>query len=169
GGEVWGGLPCWGWVVRDGWNFDPADPTATPEQRASWENTTGFLAQLTVRSARDGSSGLPGFPLYALWAMRDATEEDADKTSQTAARLAALWVRYAGEELWRLSVAGQTFPERTAIPGGRYSADREWRGFSEDRWAVWKAGLEAALGSYGEGDDLIQAAVERMGELERKG
>ncbi len=129
---------------------------------------TAFLAQLTTLAAST-DTGVPGFPLYALWAMRDATEEGPDKTSRTAARLAALWIRYAGEEIRRLSRFGQTYPAREGVPGSKYARDREWTGFSWDRWTVWKAGLEAALGSYGEGDELIRAAVDSMAELEKLG
>ena len=100
--------------------------------------------------------------------MRDATEQARDGISRTAARLAALWVRYAGDEIWRLSVGQETYPAREGVPGDKYSGDRDWRGFSRDRWAAWKAGLEAALGRFGE-DTLIRAAVGRMAELERSG
>ncbi|KAK4038596.1 hypothetical protein C8A01DRAFT_47797 [Parachaetomium inaequale] len=162
-GEVWADLPTFGWVAREKWNFDETDPSATPQQRAQWENWTAFLAQLTAQWADDARPGGADFSMFALWALRAALEADGGAASQTAVRLAALWVCYAGAHLRKLSADGHALPARCGVPDGKYDG-HDWWGFNEDRWRAWGEELMAAQGKL-EPDEVIQGAVKLMGEL----
>jgi hypothetical protein len=104
--------------------------------------------------------------LYALWMLRDAFEEEEARNglSRTAVRIAALWIRYAGELLRKLAAAEQQmYPERLGASLGKYR-EREWTGFNEERWEVWREGLKAAREQFGD-DEVIKAAVEAMEKL----
>lgn len=128
----------------------PSDATATPARQASFNNQTAFLARLTMRAdTKQADTRHPfDYSMYALWSMRDAFEEASpdghtqDKTP--AIKNAAVWLRYAGECLRDLSSASRDLPERTGIAGDLHS-DKDWKGFRQDRWVVWKNGFEAAL------------------------
>ncbi|KAK3291985.1 uncharacterized protein B0H64DRAFT_408659 [Chaetomium fimeti] len=161
GGELWTDLPTFGWVVRDKWNFDPSDPAATAQQRASWENLTAFVAQLTARS--EGPDDPLDFSMFGLWAMREAFEDDNGVGSDAAVRLAALWVRIAGARLRKLSADGHELSARLGVPQGKY-ADRGWKGFNEERWKAWGDELKVAQASLGS-DPTVQGAAKAMEEL----
>ncbi|KAL2139400.1 hypothetical protein VTI28DRAFT_5249 [Corynascus sepedonium] len=161
-GEVWGDLPTFGWVARDLWNFDPTEPSATAQERSKWENWSSFLAQLTARSA--GAANDPfDFSLFGLWALRDALEEDRGLASEPAVRLAALWVRFAGERLRKLSADAHTLPGKVGTSGGKYN-ERGWKGFNEDRWRAWVDELKAVQAKM-ESDETVQGAAKLMEEL----
>ncbi|KAK4142929.1 uncharacterized protein C8A04DRAFT_12886 [Dichotomopilus funicola] len=158
-GEVWNDLPSFGWVARDLWNFDANNLSA--EDRAKVENWTAFLAQLTARSASGATDSPFDFSTFALWAMRDAFETNQQgAASQPAARLAALWVRFAGDRLRQLSVDATALSGRLGAPAGKY-AEREWKGFNEDRWNAWGEELKAAQNQYAS-DDTIEQAVKHV-------
>lgn len=123
-------------------------------------NKTAFLARLTALSKEKDPFD---FSLYALWALRDAFEEECPPSynAEAAVRNAAVWIEYAGRTLWKLAVENREFRDRLAVPGKKY-ADKPWRGFTEERWNVWRAGFEVvgtqagmeeeAAGSNQEGD-----------------
>jgi hypothetical protein len=138
---------------------DAYDPEATQDERAGWENQAAFMAQLTGLVTRIDMS------LYGLWMLRDAFEDVEGRTgfSRTAVRIAALWVRYAGERLRKMAAEEVAYPERLGSSRGKYR-EHEWVGFSEERWEVWKEGLKAAREQFGD-DDVIKAAVEVMEKL----
>ncbi|KAH6847181.1 hypothetical protein B0I37DRAFT_374428 [Chaetomium sp. MPI-CAGE-AT-0009] len=161
GGELWTDLPTFGWVVRDRWNFDPSDPAATAQQRAKWENLTAFVAQLTARS--ESADNPLDFSLFGLWAMRDAFEADGGVGSEAAVRLAALWVRFAGARLRKLSADGHELSAKLGVSRGKY-ADRGWKGFNEERWKAWGEELKVAQASLGS-DATLQGAAKVMEEL----
>lgn len=129
------------------------------------ENWTTFLAQLTARSSSGATDSPFDFSTFALWALRDAFEIDqqAAAASQPAARLAALWVRFAGERLRQLSANATALSGRMGAPAGKY-AEREWKGFNEDRWNAWGDELKAAQSQYAS-DDTIEQAVQRVASL----
>ncbi|KAL8411238.1 hypothetical protein RB596_000761 [Gaeumannomyces avenae] len=160
--KVWDDIPQFGWVARDIWNFSPSDTSATAAQQESFNNQTAFLARLTLRAdvERVDKRHPFDYSMYALWSMRDAFEEPSpnqqaqDKTP--AIKNAAVWLRYAGARLRDLSMAGSNLPDRTGVAGDLHS-DKNWKGFQQDRWAVWKNGFEAALD-----EDKIDAETREM-------
>ncbi|KAL2167674.1 hypothetical protein VTG60DRAFT_935 [Thermothelomyces hinnuleus] len=161
-GEVWRDLPTFGWVARDLWNFEPTEPSATARDISKWENWTTFLAQLTARSAGEGSDPFD-FSLFALWALRDALEEEGRSASKPAVRLASLWVRFAGERLRKLSAIARDLDGNMGSSAGKYG-QRGWKGFNEDRWKAWADELKAAQATLGP-DETIERAVKLMEEL----
>jgi len=102
---------------------------------SEWTNLNGFVARLTALSL---SLSIPAFDfsLYAIWAMRSAYEKnEADAAAVEAAKI---WFVYAKEAMEKLSRDGKSFEGPIAKAGEKY-ADRDWKGFSEERLAVWKA------------------------------
>ncbi|KAK3303071.1 uncharacterized protein B0T15DRAFT_539010 [Chaetomium strumarium] len=159
GGKLWKDLPTFGWVARELLNdIDPLQRHGSPAagQQTKWENWTAFLAHLTAKKQ--------DFTLYALWMLRDAFEENAEQVdSPGAARIAAIWIRYCGKQLRDLSAEGFTFERRLGVPGAMYD-DRDWRGFSDERWSEWMKGLRDAQNKY-PSDETIRAAAELMERL----
>ena len=51
----------------------------------------------------------------------------------------------------------------SGVSAGKY-ADRKWRGFNEERWAVWKDGLRAAREN-DRANGVVQEASDRMERL----
>ena len=127
-----------------------------PEDLTRCTNKTAFLARLTALSAEDDALD---FSLYALWALREAFEEECPTSynSEPAIRNAAVWIEYAGKTLWKKAVDNREFKDRLAIPGKKYS-DKPWRGFSEERWNVWRKGFEE-VGSQAEAGEVEEANV----------
>lgn len=190
GEEVWQDLPQFGWIARDLWNMgkfillqgahlgkqamltrnkDTKGElvVATEDVLRYWYNQTAFVAQLTARAVEeDPDDETLDFSRFGLWHMRKALEKgDKDRVPEADIQHAALWVRFAGERLRQLSADGEEMPARTGIPGSRYR-DRGWKGFTEDRWRVWKDELKEAQGRVeGEGGELVRAAVEKMERL----
>ncbi|KAL1843453.1 hypothetical protein VTJ49DRAFT_1563 [Mycothermus thermophilus] len=164
GEPLWKVIPGFGWAVRDWFNFDADDLSATPQQQAERVNTIAFLAKLTEFAAAGGPSQM-SFALLALWTIRAALEDGGagGQYSRSAVAQAATWIMFSGKVLRELSARGVQKPGKVAVPGARFR-DRGWDGFSEDRWRVWKAEMEAALGKLAP-DETIQAAVRIMGEL----
>ena len=128
----------------------------TPETLARCTNKTAFLARLTALSAPGPADPLD-FSLYALWALRDAFEEEcpANHNAEPAIRNAAVWIEYAGKTLWQQAVDGREFSGRQAAPGKKF-ADKAWRGFTEERWNVWRGGFEE-VGSQAEASEVEEA------------
>ncbi len=94
-------------------------------------------------------------------AFEETPPERADSTA--AVKHAALWVLHAGERLRKLSVEGRALEGNSGVSQGKY-ADRNWRGFNEARWKVWKDGLRAARDSHG-ADGVVWEASDRMERL----
>lgn len=120
---------------------------------------SAFLARLTSISTPDDPFD---FSLYAVWALRTAFEEEfpPNVDSGPAVRNAAVWIKYSGSALWKATVDNRQFEGRVAIPGSKFS-DKGWKGFSDERWRVWKAGFEAA-----ESMPEAKDAAEEMKRLE---
>ncbi|KAL2126513.1 hypothetical protein VTI74DRAFT_782 [Chaetomium olivicolor] len=165
GGVVWKDMPSFGWVARDLWNFDVFDPSATAQDHSKWENWTAFLAQLTTLASADDPRDPFDFSLFALWDMRTAFEETPPDRADSASAVkhAAVWVRHAGKRLWRLCVDGRTLEGNNGVARGKY-ANREWRGFNEERWTAWKDELKAAQDKH-RADGVVQEASELMERL----
>lgn len=81
-----------------------------------------------------------------------------------ALRQAAIWIRYAGARIRKLSAEGRALDGNMGAPRGKY-AGRGWRGFNEERWAAWKDELRAAQRAMGGTDNPAAAAVDLMDRL----
>ncbi|KAK4096549.1 hypothetical protein N658DRAFT_501445 [Parathielavia hyrcaniae] len=161
--EVWKDLPYFDLEARETINFDPDIPDMNEDERAVVENQAAFMARLSA-------SPSPAFDLslFGLWMLRSAFEEHKSapseippaEISRTAARIAAFWIRFKGEEYRKQSSRGVTLPDNLGVSWGKYK-ERGWRGFNEDRWQVWKDGLRAAHEKF-PSDEVIKAALEAM-------
>ncbi|KAK5652010.1 hypothetical protein OQA88_10913 [Cercophora sp. LCS_1] len=162
GGKVWTDMPAFGWYARDLWNFDPLSESFTINKRLELESSSTFLALLTAKSDIKNPKDPFNFSLFGLWSLRTAFEEnpgrDVDITA--AVRLAAPWVSAAGHVLWKLSQDGSDIAGGSGIPGPKY-AEREWKGFTTDRWQVWKDGFVAAQDwmAHPEAKEIAKAAA----------
>lgn len=136
---------------------DSSDPKTTAEQRTEWENLNAFVAQLTTRA--DGDDPLD-FTLLGLWVMRDAFEAENGVGSDTAVRVASLWVRFAGPLLRELSSNGLDFSAKLGVAEGKY-ADRGWKGFNDERWEAWGDELKVAQAKLAS-DETVQGAAKAM-------
>ncbi|KAK0716627.1 hypothetical protein B0T21DRAFT_415342 [Apiosordaria backusii] len=184
GSKLWKDLPLFGWEARERWNFIDFDSSPSNEERVQQYGWVGFLARLTGLVTKDIKETLaedtPGdFSTYALWSLRDSfeagkftaadgsLEKGADaELASLCVKQASLWIIFAGEYLWRLSKEGRDLPRRLGISDQRF-VDREWKGFNQERWAVWKKGFEKAQGWVvgDEAKERVKAAVEVMVKL----
>ena len=79
---------------------------------------------------------------------------------------------YAAPTLRRMSMEEKTFEGNRGNPG-EAARDRNWKGYSPDRWAYWKERFSAAKNGMerSNGDEdvkrALDEAVERMEEAER--
>lgn len=114
-------------------------------------NLNAWTASL-VSSAHTNAGDKPDFTLYAIWSIRSALEEEKPP-SDSALMAAAVWFIFAAPALHELSEKGKVFDGKVAAPGFAFK-DREWRGFSKDRWDAWSEKLKAAQ----EGEQATVAA-----------
>ena len=90
--------------------------------------------------------------------LRTACEEDeSQEASAGAVSAAAAWMVGAADAIWGLCRRGRAFEGKRAR-GGKKFAEREWRGFSAERWGVWRS----ALREIGQGREDVDAALECM-------
>ncbi|KAK3392906.1 hypothetical protein B0H63DRAFT_3078 [Podospora didyma] len=148
GGRVWTDLPMFGWAARDLWNFDIYNKDTKLEELNTFRCQNAFLAQLTALSNLDDPKDPFDYSLYALWTLRTALEDTPPKDASAgrvtgAVKLAEIWIHYAGDALKKLSAKNLSFEGNMGNPGDKY-ADRDWKGFSEERWAVWMEELKKA-------------------------
>ncbi|KAK0653152.1 hypothetical protein B0T16DRAFT_111532 [Cercophora newfieldiana] len=162
--SVWTDLPTFGWVARKLWNFDALAPLPDGEV-SKLERISTFLALLTTRAA-DSNNELDffDFSLFGLWNLRTAFEDQVpeDVGDANAVRLAAPWVTHAGAALWKLSDRHVNMAENCGVPGAKY-AKKGWKGFTKDRWQVWKDGfIAAANGGSPAVKEVAKTAVSQM-------
>lgn len=141
-------------------------------ERDRWTKLNAFNAQLT--QAADVIYPPPEASLYplnrsilridpldkslrALEVMQMTLENDTpvEELVNTAAMEATcLWFIYAAEQLWENSLRNYTYPKDFhAGAGGKLwgiNKNRNWSGFTRDRWAVWEEMLEDASCMWGE-------------------
>ncbi|KAK4653006.1 hypothetical protein QC762_504220 [Podospora pseudocomata] len=193
--KVWKDLPNFGLAAREKYNDVEAFAADSPEDRAKQDGLVGLLARLTGVVTKDidpettkGDIG-GDFALFGLWTLREVFEGNVTTSNpeskeyitadgelvqgadaQVASRgvnQASLYILLAGEYLWRLSQANKDFVGNNGAPGP-YFKDCAWKGFSKERWAIWKRGFEKAqewvVGE--EAKARVKAAVEKMAKLE---
>lgn len=116
------------------------------------------LITLWMARADDSANDIS---LYGLWALRETFEDEGPVTS-SAVRLAAPWVLNDAKYLWRHTERGSDMHARCGIPGKKY-ADKEWKGFNKERWAVWRDGFVAAQAELK--DEEVKALAGRAAEI----
>ncbi|PVH86898.1 hypothetical protein DL98DRAFT_510361 [Cadophora sp. DSE1049] len=129
-------MPLFGASMRSAWNRAPNSGSKDGFSPTEWINLNAFVARLTALSL---SLSIPAFDfsLYAIWTLRSAFE--TSKGDAAAVEAAKMWFLYAGEAIEQLSRDGKSFEGPIAKAGEKYP-DMEWKGFSEERLAVWKSG-----------------------------
>lgn len=95
--------------------------------------------------------------LRAIGVMQMTLENDTpvEELVNTAAMEATcLWFIYAAEQLWENCLRNYTYPKNSgAGAGGKLwgiNKNRNWSGFTRDRWAVWEEMLEDASFMWGD-------------------
>lgn len=65
--------------------------------------------------------------------------------ADVAIQTAAIWFVYAAPMIWTLCQQEKSFDGKLAKPGPEF-ANREWTGFSKDRWTSWGVQLRHIAG-----------------------
>lgn len=112
-----------------------------------WINLNAWTATLVAAVQSRGLS-TPDFSLYCIWTVRMALEEE--DTTDIALEAAAVWFTYASSSIYKLCLTSKQFDGKVAKPGSLFS-DREWRGFSQNRWAAWMRQMDKAGQSASDG------------------
>lgn len=125
-----------------------------------WINLNAWTATLLATVHANGQTS-PDFSLYCIWTVRMALEEE--NPSNVAIEAAAVWFVYASSSIYQMCLASKTFDGKVA-KAGSLCKDREWRGFSQSRWASWvrkmnTLGQSASGGQIGE---LVSKASQAM-------
>ncbi|KAJ5475728.1 hypothetical protein N7539_008015 [Penicillium diatomitis] len=157
---LWTDMPSFGYTELETWyefggaHKNPCDSALGPEQRDRWVKLNAFLAQLTQAapvgypSPGEEARFLPlDESLRAVWAISMALENESSPATlnNTAAMEAACqWFVFAADRLWANVVNNRQYPKQAgAGPGKRYS-EKEWTGYSRERWAIWENALKEA-------------------------
>lgn len=103
----------------------------------------------------------PDFSLYGIWTIRTALEEAGP--SDVAVEAASMWFIYAAPCIHRLCRAEKAFEGKVAKSGSLFR-DREWRGFSVDRWKAWLDQMRrhSSSGSDGQAGKAVEEAMRAM-------
>lgn len=103
------------------------------QQKDKWVDLNAWTATLVASVHAKGLSS-PDFSLYGIWTIRMALEEP--DAADVALEAAAVWFIYSSSSMHQLCQEETTFEGKVAKPGSLFR-DREWRGFSVDRWTAW--------------------------------
>ena len=172
GSKVWQDLPLFGQQVRECWNF-PDDQEVDTKTRDTWINVNAFIARLTATAVNEHGGerqeyGALDFSLYGIWSLRSALEEELSNlpgktTIDASVGAAAVWILYAGPALKGLSESEKSFSGKVAKPGFNCK-DKEWRGYTKDRWQLWTENLAQTEDMVQDGGikELVKKAVETM-------
>ncbi|GAB7355784.1 hypothetical protein MBLNU459_g6465t1 [Dothideomycetes sp. NU459] len=155
----WHDLPDFGLQARESANFNESRAENDAELKARWVGFNAFFARLTQASSashpstpaaaegggdnddtKTGERDPLDFSLYAIWFLREALEE-SNSPSDVAVTAGAMWMLYSAPTLWLLSKQKNSFEGRKAMGGSEYG-NKEWKGFSEERWQLWENRLE---------------------------
>ncbi|PQE20097.1 ras GTPase activating protein [Rutstroemia sp. NJR-2017a BBW] len=150
--ECWRQLPGFGWEARNmfvrklTFYKDVSSPTLTESEKTSYENQNAFLAQLLATSnvnTRPDEFETLDASLFALWVLRDAFENEGNKSNDLAIRSACWWLVFAAENLWFNVVNKRNMPDGPVVGGDLYEK-KGWVGFNRERWEIWREGLRNA-------------------------
>ena len=143
-------------------------PAATSDSdrqsKDRWINLNAWTATLVATIHTKGLPS-PDFSLYGIWTIRMALEEP--DISDVALETAAMWFVHASPCIHRLCQDGKQFDGKVAKPGSLFR-DREWRGFSLDRWRAW-LGQMNEYGASGSEDRIGKAVADAVRAMEAVG
>ncbi|KAI0387354.1 hypothetical protein F5Y04DRAFT_274207 [Hypomontagnella monticulosa] len=147
--EMFKGLPCFDWSLRDNWNRSPAvgedddddDEDDTMFNNSQWLNLNSFLAKLHTKHNI-------GWWNYAIWELRSGLETELSPISgkpepDTRVRVASEWAIQSASRLLNDSLchACQDYPEGEDGKGYPFKAGPLFSGasgYSLERWCFWK-------------------------------
>lgn len=161
--EFWQTLPIFGPAVREEWSG--IGSSRDFYTRAQWATMNAFLACLSTAHVLD-------FSLYGIWTMRDTFEEVSGTVRlDNYVPAAAVWVLEAGNLMYDLAQKAQP-PEWIANKsnGGPLWKGRIW--YSLERWAFWKQGFYAAIGTFeldNWAKEMATRAHHKMEQIEQQG
>ncbi|KAK1230963.1 hypothetical protein PQX77_005937 [Marasmius sp. AFHP31] len=165
--RVWDDLPIFGAELREEWNYtDEGDEV----KRTQWANLNAFVARIVVAQLSD-------FELYAIWTLRDALEspelDKGDASLNGHIPAAAQWIFIAGSLIHESDREWSPPPNQGNPARGGPLAQDVKKGFSQERWAIWKKGFQAVSKDAGsritEGTkDIATKALQKMEEIENK-
>ncbi|KAH8669728.1 hypothetical protein BGZ60DRAFT_528200 [Tricladium varicosporioides] len=135
--KLWEDMPLFGATMRDAWNRAPGTGNRDDFSAVQWTNLNGFVARLTALSA-----SIPAFDfsLYAIWTLRSAFE-GSNEASAADIDAAKIWFKYAKDKIEELSHGRKSFEGPVARGGDKYR-NKGWKGFTNERLAVWLAALQ---------------------------
>ncbi|KAF2841074.1 hypothetical protein M501DRAFT_930869 [Patellaria atrata CBS 101060] len=161
--RVWDDLPIFGAKMREIWDEEYTND--------AFVNLNAFAARLTSHPPFPPVRALD-FSLYAIWKIREVLEApERSQPTPRAVEEANVWFIYAAEVLWKLSKDEKTFDGRMARPGEGFK-ERDWTGFSVERWRIWSQRLEMVKGYVEEGrvdSEIMKKARGKMREVEEAG
>lgn len=125
-----------------------------------WINLNAWTATL-VATVQSKGQATPDFTLHCIWTVRMALEEE--KPTDVALEAAAMWFLYASPNIYQLCLTGKTFDGKLA-KAGSLSKDREWRGFSQGRWATWIRQMDKS-GQAASNEKVAKAVADAAGAM----
>ena len=132
GKRVFTDLPLFGQFVRN--MYYKVD-----EYHVIFLNT--FVSKLTQATC-DSENKETNFALQGLWALRNAFEGPDVLAYKLDSGLT--WFVHCHEYLHALSQANKEYFGDDGKPGS-LCKDKQWRGFTPDRWAIWQQKVKASL------------------------
>ncbi|KAJ8082469.1 hypothetical protein PM082_008324 [Marasmius tenuissimus] len=165
--RVWDDLPVFGAELREEWNYTDEDDET---KRTQWANLNAFVSRIVVAQLSD-------FELYAIWTLRDALEspelDEGDASLNGHVPAAAQWIFIAGSLIYENDREWSPPPNQgNPARGGPLAPDVK-KGFSKERWALWKKGFQAV--SKNSGSQVAEGtkgtatkALQKMEEIENK-
>ncbi|KAJ5504772.1 hypothetical protein N7463_007646 [Penicillium fimorum] len=159
GDILWTGMPSFGYTELETWyEFggdykDPWDATLDSQQRECWVNLNAFLAQLTQAADiryTPHSEEMQFSPLdkslRAIWTitMTLESEHPALLVDTAAMEAACQWFIYAAEQLWANVLNSRTYPEEFGAGSGKKFEEKNWTGYTRERWGIWEDALKEA-------------------------
>ena len=130
-------------------------------QQEQWINLNAFTATL-VASIHSSAVDKPDYSDFCIWTVRTALEEQ-EHPPDISVEAAAVWFIYAAAAMWDFCERDKSFEGKVAAPGALFK-DRNWTGFSEDRWQAWAQRLDDLQDSTVDGSTaaFVQDAIAAM-------
>ncbi|KAL1631086.1 hypothetical protein SLS56_004612 [Neofusicoccum ribis] len=151
---TWKELPSLGMVFREQYGLESDDGGS------GFVNLNAFAARLTAAGVLDLS-------LYGIWTLRSVLEDQEPGQAAVEERSrglesVAVWFMYSGRSMLELSREEKVFEGAVAVPG-KSITDKQWKGYSKERWELWVARFRKfhELAIAGEENGMVKkAAVE---------
>ena len=141
----------------------------TGKEAEKWVNMNAFAARLTSMSSPSDSLD---FSLYGIWTLRTALEDQNPETKMPPPHsivAACVWMVYASAAMWDRSATEHVYNGKTAREGTTLRG-KEWRGYSKERWELWRLIFMQIWERYEEGNvkELVEKALQEMARVENE-